>query len=76
VGEVDQLDDPVDERVTERDESEDHPVREADDRDLHEALGLVDCRRDQPVPDAEQDEGAEDPAEEIRGRGEPADCDG
>ncbi len=50
VGEVDQLDDPVDERVAERDERVDHPVREADQRDLDEALGLVDRLADQPVP--------------------------
>ena len=54
VGEVDQLDDPVDERVAERDERVDHPVREPDHASpRRSALGDVDRLADQPVADAE-----------------------
>ena len=52
MGEVDQLQDPVDERVAERDDGEDAPGRDADQRDVDELLRIVD-------EVAEEDEGEE-----------------
>ena len=54
VGEVDQLQDAVDERVAERHDAEDHPVREADQSDVDElARGLdeVDGEPEDHEPD-------------------------
>src|SRR5205823_9119902 len=48
VGEVDQLDDPVDERVAERDERPDRPIRDAGDERVAEADQAV-RGRDQVV---------------------------
>jgi hypothetical protein len=48
VGEVDQLEDPVDERVPERDERVDRARREADDQDIEEVRRVLDQVDDQP----------------------------
>jgi len=61
VGEVDQLEDPVDERVAERDERVDRPGRQADQEDVEEVRRLLDQVDDQPRDDqrdeAEPDDG-------------------
>jgi hypothetical protein len=48
VREVDQLQDPVDERVPQRDERVDGPRREADQGNVEEVPGSVDGVLDQP----------------------------
>jgi hypothetical protein len=58
VGEVDELEDPVDERVTERDERVDGARAEADDEDGEEARGVQ--RQVDDDPDEQQD-GEEQP---------------
>jgi hypothetical protein len=55
VGEVDQLQDPVDERVAERDERVDEPRRQADQEDVEERRRVFDEVDDQPG-DQQRDE--------------------
>jgi hypothetical protein len=68
VGEVDQLDDPVDERVAEGHQRVDLAVRQADDGDLREAFGLVDRVADEPPAEPAHEENAEDDPQPVRGR--------
>ena len=63
--EVDQLQDPVDERVAERDERVDRAVRQTDDGDLEEVGRLLDQVDEQPEPDEHEEREAED-ARELR----------
>jgi hypothetical protein len=57
VGEVDELQDSVDERVAERDERIDRAVRQPDDRDAEELRRLLDQVDEKPGRDeAEQQE--------------------
>ena len=60
VREVDQLQDPVDERVAERDEAVDEAVRQPDQPDLDELLGSFDEVPDQPDPDQGEQRGTEE----------------
>jgi hypothetical protein len=53
VGEVDQLQDPVDERVAERDEGVDRPLRQADQEDVEEVGRPV----DEVVREPDQEQG-------------------
>jgi hypothetical protein len=57
VGEVDQLQDPVDERVAERDQGVDRAGREPDQEDVEERRRVLDQVDDQP--DEEQEDEAE-----------------
>jgi hypothetical protein len=67
VGEVDELEDPVDERVAERDERVDRPVREADQEDVGEFGRVLDQVDPDPNRDEEDEAEAED-REEARAR--------
>jgi hypothetical protein len=60
VGEVDELENPVDERVAERDQRVNRPVREADQEDVDE-FGRV---LDQIDPEPNRNENDEDEAED------------
>jgi hypothetical protein len=60
VGEVDELENPVDERVAERDQRVNRPVRETDQEDVDE-FGWV---LDQVDPEPNCDESDEDEAED------------
>ena len=65
MGEVDQLEDAVDERVAERDEGVERAVRQSDEEDAEEqvpVLGQVDAQpgeyeRDEGQPDRRDDDG-------------------
>jgi hypothetical protein len=65
VGEVDQLDDPVDERVSERDERIDRAVRDPDQRDFEEAVRRVDRVLDQPEADERREHDAHDGGDDL-----------
>jgi hypothetical protein len=65
VGEVDQLQDSVDEGVTERDQRVDRALRQADQEDGEEVLRLV----DQVVPEPDQEEGDQDQPDDRQRRG-------
>jgi hypothetical protein len=64
VGEVDQLQDPVDERVAERDQRVDSTGREADQRDVEEILR----RLDEVDPEPDTDQRSEDEPEDRQER--------
>jgi hypothetical protein len=51
VREVDQLQDPVDERVADRDEPVDGPIRQPDQEDLDEVARALEEVDDEPDPD-------------------------
>ena len=68
VGEVDQLDDSVDERVAQRDERVDRAVRDPDQRDFEEAVRRLDRVLDQPVADAGRENGPHGPKDDLRDR--------
>jgi hypothetical protein len=68
VGEVDQLQDAVDERVAERDEPVDGAVGEADEEDVPPELGRLDEVDDQPDDD-EADEAEPDRRQQRRPAG-------
>jgi len=68
VGEVDQLDDPVDERVSERDERIDRAVRDPDQRDFEEAVRRVDRVLDQPEADERREHDAHDGEDDLADR--------
>ncbi len=70
VGEVDQLEDAVDERVAERDECVERAVREPDQEDSEEEVPVVDEVLDQPADD-DCDERKPDCGHDER-RGRPA----
>ena len=67
MGEVDQLEDPVDERVAERDERVYGAGREADQGDVEEVLR----RLDEVDPQPEEDQRDEDEPEDGQERGPP-----
>ncbi len=60
MGEVDQLEDAVDERVAQRDERVDAAVRHADRRHLGEVAGRLDQVHDQPEDDRRDEQERED----------------
>jgi hypothetical protein len=59
VGEVDQLQDPVDERVAERDQGVDRAVSDPDQGDGEEVTGVLGQVDDQPEDDEGQQQEAE-----------------
>ena len=60
MGEVDQLQDPVDEGVAERDEAVDRAVRRADDADVQEPRRILEELHGEPDEDAGQEEEPDD----------------
>jgi hypothetical protein len=67
VGEVDQLQDPVDERVAERDQRVDRALRQADQEDVEEIGRVV----DQVVREPGNEQGDESQSDEGEGRRPP-----
>jgi hypothetical protein len=65
VGEVDELDDPVDERVAQGHQGVDRAVGDPDESDFEEAVRRFDRVLDQPVADERRENGARDPEQDL-----------